>query len=85
MSCSDGEDILKKNDSDPARITRDQLAQLIIKEESFIPEFGMRIFNNRRELGGKWAAVAGAVFLFANRFVDARNQGRLNANKDPKL
>ncbi len=40
---SDGEDILKKNGKDPATITRDQLAQLIINEIKEGPEGKERI------------------------------------------
>jgi succinate dehydrogenase/fumarate reductase flavoprotein subunit len=40
---SDGEDILQKNGKDPARITRDQLAQLIIKEIKESPEGKQKI------------------------------------------
>lgn len=47
---SDGEDILKKNDSDPTCITRDQLAQLIIKEIKNSREGKQRIIMDLESL-----------------------------------
>ncbi len=47
---SAGEDILKKNDKDPATITRDQLAQLIIKEIKESPEGKQEIFMDLESL-----------------------------------
>ncbi len=47
---SDGEDILRKNGRDPAAITRDQLAQLIIKEIKESPEGKERIIMDLSSL-----------------------------------
>ncbi len=52
---SNGEDILRKNDKDPARITRDQLAQLIIKEIKSSPEGKEKIFMDLESLSEQTA------------------------------
>ncbi len=52
---SDGEDILKKNDRDPATITRDQLAQLIIKEIKNSPEGNQKIIMDLESLSEQTA------------------------------
>jgi succinate dehydrogenase/fumarate reductase flavoprotein subunit len=52
---SDGKDILKKNDADPARITRDQLAQLIIKEIKDSREGKQRIIMDLESLSEQTA------------------------------
>jgi aspartate oxidase len=52
---SDGEDILRKNDKDPARITRDQLAQLIIKEIKDSPEGKQKIIMDLESLSEQTA------------------------------
>jgi succinate dehydrogenase/fumarate reductase flavoprotein subunit len=52
---SDGEDILRKNDRDPATITRDQLAQLIIKEIKDSPERKQKIIMDLESLSEQTA------------------------------
>ncbi len=52
---SDGEDILRKNDKDPAAITRDQLAQLIIKEIKEGPEGKKKIIMDLEPLSEQTA------------------------------
>lgn len=52
---SDGEDILKKNGSDPAAITRDQLAQLIIKEIKESPAGKQKIIMDLESLSEQTA------------------------------
>ncbi len=52
---SDGEDILKKNDKDPATITRDQLAQLIMKEIKNSPEGKQKIIMDLESLSEETA------------------------------
>ena len=52
---SDGEDILRKNGADPAVITRDQLAQLIIKEIKDSPEGKQRIIMDLESLSEQTA------------------------------
>jgi succinate dehydrogenase/fumarate reductase flavoprotein subunit len=52
---SDGEDILKKNNADPASITRDQLAQLIIKEIKDSPQGKQTIIMDLESLSEQTA------------------------------
>jgi len=52
---SNGEDILKKNDADPAHITRDQLAQLITKEIKNSPEGKQSIIMDLESLSEETA------------------------------
>ncbi len=52
---TEGEDILRKNDKDPATITRDQLAQLIIKELKEGPEENKRIIMDLESLSEQTA------------------------------
>ncbi len=52
---SDGEDILRKNGKDPETITRDQLAQLIIKEIKDNPESKERITMDLESLSDQTA------------------------------
>ena len=52
---SDGEDILRKNGSDPTSITRDQLAQLIIKEIKDSPKGKQRIIMDLESLSEQTA------------------------------
>jgi len=70
---------------DITQAERDVLAQLIIANQRYVPDFMNWIFYNNRHRGGAWLMISNRVKLWGNRYTDTRNRAKAMAQNDPKL
>lgn len=63
----------------------DGIASMIQKEEKFITGLATFVVTNSKVNFGRLSVVFGRTKSWEKRFVDARNQGKLKAQSDPKL